>query len=580
MLFAPYLRLALLLLSYWGYYRLVCRLTRMERTFIPLFVLSTQGLMIFLAGLIDLIEPMAYVLCAGGVAALGLSFWLKSKQMVSYPAGLWLLAALMLYAAWLLRDKLFLYNDDFSHWALIVRVMLQNGAFPTAADKLISFTSYPPGTACLIYYVCRIVSGTALCEWGMMMAQAALVLSSLAPLMSLCKKPLWCALPVMLIAAWFAIGYDIKLYELMVDSVMPLMAVACVALIALHTPKDGFWEWALMPPLALLTLVKNSALIFVVFVWLAYIAWLRPRKVLPWLRSLVVLAPIAVLLIWRARVTQVIPNALRSLHAMSGAHFKRILADKTMLDVLDTIHLMKERTLREFFVFFLCGVPLLISLVLRLCKVKTDPLTRLLPWLNVLCYGIYQFSLLCMYILSMHVTETAHLAQYTRYEGSVVLLLLGQFIIFGFGALRAVREQRPKAAGAAAAVMLCAMIGAVCVGKPPVSALTPMDQSRTLRVRLETLLQDVPRGEELHYLQANVLPDRSADSHFCARYLLWNPNVRTANEVEGTYTLEWYEETWQDCDYLIIQDHYPAVDAFVDKYFPEQAGQAIIDLKP
>lgn len=37
-----YARLALLLLSYWGYYRALCVWTRMERTFIPLFVLSLR----------------------------------------------------------------------------------------------------------------------------------------------------------------------------------------------------------------------------------------------------------------------------------------------------------------------------------------------------------------------------------------------------------------------------------------------------------------------------------------------------------------------------------------------------------
>ena len=42
-----YARLALLLLSYWGYYRALCVWTRMERTFIPLFVLSLQAVLIY-----------------------------------------------------------------------------------------------------------------------------------------------------------------------------------------------------------------------------------------------------------------------------------------------------------------------------------------------------------------------------------------------------------------------------------------------------------------------------------------------------------------------------------------------------
>ena len=50
-----YARLALLLLSYWGYYRALCVWTRMERTFIPLFVLSLQAVLIFLILLIPVL---------------------------------------------------------------------------------------------------------------------------------------------------------------------------------------------------------------------------------------------------------------------------------------------------------------------------------------------------------------------------------------------------------------------------------------------------------------------------------------------------------------------------------------------
>ena len=185
-----YARLALLLLSYWGYYRALCVWTRMERTFIPLFVLSLQAVLIFLAGLAGWMYPMACLLYGGGVAALALSFVprLNGGRRADYPAGLWLLMALVVYAVFLLHGCVLTYNDDFSHWGLIVRTMLVEDGFPAAGDPLITFTSYPPGTACLIYYVCRMVTGQAACEWGMLMAQAALLLSCVAPIAALGGK--------------------------------------------------------------------------------------------------------------------------------------------------------------------------------------------------------------------------------------------------------------------------------------------------------------------------------------------------------------------------------------------------------
>lgn len=143
---------------------------------------------------------------------------------------------------------------------LIVRTMLVEDGFPAAGDPLITFTSYPPGTACLIYYVCRMVTGQASCEWGMLMAQAALLLSCVAPIAALGGKRPWRGLVAALTAAWFAVGTGVSLYELMVDNVMPMMAVACIALIAWHGQEEGgrFWEAALLAPLGLMVLVKKQ----------------------------------------------------------------------------------------------------------------------------------------------------------------------------------------------------------------------------------------------------------------------------------------------------------------------------------
>ena len=113
----------------------------------------------------------------------------------------------------------------------------------------------------------------------------------------------------------------------------------------------------------------------------------------------------------------------KALHAMSGAYFQRILADKTVSDVLDTIHLMKERTLGETYVAFLAGIGLAVAAALRMARVRLDAHARLLAvaeypvlWCVPVC------GLMCMYIVSMHVVEASLLIQYDRYESSIRLL--------------------------------------------------------------------------------------------------------------------------------------------------------------
>lgn len=564
-------RLAALLVSYGGYYRFLRLRSALPASFIPLFVCCAQGVVVFLAGLVGMMLPAAYVLCAAGWA-LGAASFVGARAPKGRSAAPWVLAALMGYALVLLYGKVLTYNDDFSHWGLIARVLLANDRLPTEADALLSFTSYPPGTACFLYYVCRVVGSS--CEWGMMMAQAALLLSAVVALLP--ERGLWYALPCTLVTAWFAIGYDVQLTQLMVDSLMPMMAAACVALVARMSLQEKAWEWMLAPVLGLLVLVKNSALIFAAFVWIAWIAAQRPKKLVQWLRGALLLAPAALLLLWRAYASANIPGALNSMHSMSFSYIKRILSNKTMLDVLDTAHLFKERLMGEGFAFFLCFAPLTAMALLRLCGVRLDRLTRSLPWLQILWFGLYEFGLLCTYVFSMHVVEASLLLQYDRYQGSMTLYMLGVLMVFGFGCVRALagRAARAVACGALAMAAAC-----VALGRPPLEALAPADQSGELRVRLEAMLEDCPRGENLRYLQAIDSPDLRADSHYCARYLLWNGNVTTANVHEGVYTLEWYESVYQDYDYLIVQDAYPAVEAFVAAHYPQQAGQAVIRLR-
>ena len=326
-------------------------------------------------------------------------------------------------------------------------------------------------------------------------------------------------------------------------------------------------------------LVKNSAFVFALFVYLAYLALRRPRTLKAWLATLPLLLPAALLPLWRLHALAVDPGMAKSMHAMSGAYFQKILADKTVPDVLNTIHLIKERTLGETYVAFLAGAGLAAAAALRVARVRLDAHARLLPWLNILFYGVYQFGLMCMYIVSMHVVEASLLIQYERYESSIRLLMTGVMLVYGLCAARAVSARYPRGRWAAclAAVVLC--VGCVAAGRPSVEALRPVDQSDSLRVRLESVLAECPRGENLRYLQAIASPDLRADAHYCARYLLGSPNVRTANVYEGAYDEAWYESAWQDYDYLIVLDHYPAVDAFVQAHFPDQADRQVIALQ-
>lgn len=61
----------------------------------------------------------------------------------------------------LLTQEHLQHYDNFTHWAIIVKVLLTTNAFPTTANHLIEFSNYPIGTSSLIYYFARF--------WGIVM---------------------------------------------------------------------------------------------------------------------------------------------------------------------------------------------------------------------------------------------------------------------------------------------------------------------------------------------------------------------------------------------------------------------------
>lgn len=151
-------RILILLLSFIGYTVYLKKKFDLRVEFAPIVICSSIGIIMFLAGIFHIMPIATYAIIIIGLIQLRLirkdSFNLEEILKLS------IFTLIVLCFFNYLKDALFIHYDNFSHWALVVREMLETNALPTSASKLIEFNAYPTGTAGFIYFVSKIVGNT------------------------------------------------------------------------------------------------------------------------------------------------------------------------------------------------------------------------------------------------------------------------------------------------------------------------------------------------------------------------------------------------------------------------------------
>ena len=125
-----------------------------RQAFLPATVLVMIAL--FAGGLLNKLAEASLIIFWLGLTLLVLSLTIKKyrettleiSDIVSFVATLlcfWILASI-----WLI-DFRFLGYDEFTHWALIAKFLIDHHAFPDSSSH-IAFMQYPPGTAVIQYF--------------------------------------------------------------------------------------------------------------------------------------------------------------------------------------------------------------------------------------------------------------------------------------------------------------------------------------------------------------------------------------------------------------------------------------------
>ncbi|MDK8501989.1 hypothetical protein QP860_02865 [Aerococcus sp. UMB1112A] len=324
----------------------------------------------------------------------------------------------------------FTHYDNFSHWARIVKFITLEGRLVQNGDQFMSFTSYPPGSALYLGYW---MQSLPLRDDLMLIGQNLINFSCVWPLVGLAsasqkKQGLASSIALVFIALLNALdqGAGHILYtSLLVDFLLPLVALAAVTSLYRHRQYFGQMSLITAAMTSFFILIKNSGIFFVIVIILyyAYLVWTRHRACFK-VGLLTSLCPFLHLGLWNHYVSQTFNQV--SKHSVNLAAYEKILGEKSVAD----IQAITSRFLHYFLKTEVASNQTL-YLFLALCVLglllgwlRRRPTQRIIGlMLAILIF--YIASLYAMYLFSMPLAEAMRLASIHRYMGTILCFLYG-----------------------------------------------------------------------------------------------------------------------------------------------------------
>lgn len=596
----------MLMLSFSGYTWYLNRRFRIRAEFVPALVCAFTGTLLFLAGCLNLLAEIAWLLFAGGLFLPVFSLLQKYKTLslglvnrrklletgssrrdiVIYS----LFLCMALYFFLLMQKAHVTSYDNFSHWATVVKDMLAENRMPNFQDPIIRFQSYPLGSSLWIYYVCRIAGASDGC---MLWAQLLMMLSFLLCMAFFVQKENWYCVPALLCFCIWALSANNSIYELRVDTLLPLAGIAAFAVLyayrsdfkkALHVSCSLF---------ILLIQIKNSGIFFYAACLLFFAVYAR-KQLRENKRCFVVFGlffPLFSMYLWKKHVAFAFAGGMDAKHSMNIAHFGEMAAKKTGADIAE----IGRSILHRFTQFDSIEVKLLLSLaaVLLLFAVlllKYGQAKKMLCLLAacIFCAAAYTASLYAMYVFSMPMGEAAHLASYDRYMLSVLIFLYGTAVIvtsdallMSVSAVKSSLEQKavPAEKGSgphtvAAAIWLVCSLMLVWQVRPRLPLFYGIPGfSHTKRCQLQGLIQEhgIREGDSCA-IYLNGTDDDKRYLFYLARYELWTDKVLVVRDEE----LSEHQQELSGYEHLIVWDLDERIQAFLDDSKPYPNFQVIL----
>ena len=429
--YLEYFRLFLLILSLVGIFIFVRHRFKIPVELIPVTVFSSIGLLVFFSGILNIMKLICLLIVLFGLYGYRyIRIVLSDRRFVTSNIIFFLVCTCFFI---FLKDSIFILYDNFSHWGLVAREILETNSFPNFKTPLISFQSYITGSTSFIYYICKVV-GTKQ-EGIMMFAQSLINISAVYSIsVFINRKNITLVFPITCFGIYLAVS-NILPYDLPVDTLLSSLSIVLIVILLKY--KDNFNEgvWLFSIVASYLVTIKSSGIFFVISGFILMYLIVKNTSILRIVRyQLLILTGILLInYIWKAHVSYVYVSGNNSKHSVNLNSYKENLLDKGKSKILEILkdYVNKFLTLYNllWYILLFSTIIIVISKYLSMNKVKISNYLRFTVGL-FFSYFLYHVLLFSMYVFSMPYNEAKNLDSFERYDLTVVVYLLGSIISY------------------------------------------------------------------------------------------------------------------------------------------------------
>ena len=568
------IKLGLLMLSNLGYWEFFRSKSKLNVYFLPAFTIAAQFLVLFTAGLTNLLAEGAYAIYFLGLAlflaALGREKGALLKPYRNWGYGFLALGLVILFVS--VKGQLFSWQDSFTHWGLVVKNMLSTDGFPNFADEVITFQSYPLGSAAYLYYFCKMTGES---EYVQMLAQGFMMLCMMLPLFAYVRKNHLVCTVLLALMPNFLLCYNTPVTELLVDTLLPLTGMAA-ALFLYHeclTREAPVSQYYAIPLLCLTVQVKSSGFFFLAAAAVLLPAFRKKDKKDLLTKAAVIAAPLAVHFLWNRHCDYVFARAASSKHALTADYLSATFADKSPEDIPVILQGVAEYAVtRQELLWLLAWLAVLGVLTWLLAGAMKKHYLRLLAGIAGI-YAVYTLGMMGMYLFSMPRYAALTFNCIDRYMRTIDTAIYYVLAYYAVRLVSAVENKRLNAAVSACAVLL--MLGSWRGNLGGFSNVLELRNKKPNadRAAFENLLEEYGVAKGCSYLICK--PEGYPDYvYFLCKYLMDSPVLEQIVVTEESQL-----DMAGDYEFLILfDDDNPVIEAWVREHYPEKAGEKAIYL--
>lgn len=530
------IRILLLCISCYGWCAYMVHEKKIKVEFALSTLIAGIGSVVFFAGLLNMLAEVSWFVFGVGfcLAVYSLVKRYNIQQLLTPGIIVFLIVIVALMA--LLYGSKFTSYDNFSHWAVVSRLILQNNRFPNMQDDIIMFQSYPTGSASFIYYICKITGIHA--EWMMMYAQAVAIVASIIPIFVFAKKS---GVVIGIATVILTLCANVRITDIYVDTLLSVVGAAGLLFCIYYKEKLFEYWWAIVPNLIYLISIKNSGILFVIITIAYIIVFAKGER---WkTASIFASCSILTLLSWQKHVKSVFDEGMSAKHSLSIEYFESIFNDKGKNEISEIFHNYLEKVFNirnEFIVFIILAIVLFVIAKVTKKVDAIDVRNKIIFCVSI--YVIYHISLFGMYMFSMPTEEAIVVAAYDRYHMTMisflVLVIMADFVQINWG-------NRKIAIGFTAFILILQTLAL----SPDFSKLTRLNWQDSERYKCEATVEkyNVPQNASYMFLMDD---DDYGYSYFFYRYYFATSKVAVFYEGQHPYI----GDQWKDYQYLIVID--------------------------